>query len=114
MKNKTNCGKMPKVSRRQLLKFTLGVSLGGSAGLLGAPVAAAEQATCADLEDIFSLYESLNYSEVSTVEGKACGNCSFFDPNSEEDCRHCEMMGAPTNITGHCDSWATIEEDNDS
>ncbi len=98
-------GKMPQLSRRQLLKFTLGASAAGGAALLIAPVASAEEAVCANLDDVFSNYASLNYREVSPYENERCGNCSFFTPRADSHCGDCEMMDDTTNETGWCDSW---------
>ncbi len=109
MNNGTGYGKKPTISRRQLLKFTVGVSIGGGAAFLATSQASANEASCADLDDIFALYGSLNYSVVSPVEGKVCGNCVFFDQNGTGDCRHCEMMVAPADITGYCDAWSVSE-----
>lgn len=110
MNNRTGSSGKTKVSRRKLLKLTLGTSVGGGVAMLFAGVASADEGICADLDDIFSLYGSLNYSEESPVEGKNCGICSFFDHDGQGDCRYCEVMGAQVNINGYCDSWNTMEE----
>jgi len=111
MNNRTGNSKKPGVSRRRLLKLSLGASVGGVVALLAAPAVSAEEvASCADLDDIFANYESLNYSEISPIADKSCGSCAFFDQASKENCRYCEMMDAPVNITGHCDAWAIIED----
>ena len=105
MNTSIGCGETAQLSRRQLLKLTLGISIGGGAGLLVAPVASAVETACADPDDENGLHESLHYSENSPDPDRKCGGCAFFTRDDQGQCGHCTIMNGRTNVNGHCDSW---------
>jgi High potential iron-sulfur protein len=65
---------------------------------------------CVDPDDLSAsvqgMRESLEYTDAASQSTQACGGCSFFKPKKAGDsCGHCEVLGGPVDVKGHCVSW---------
>ncbi len=71
---------------------------------------AAEAAGCSDLSGLTdqekSMRTTLQYVEVSEVEGKNCTNCSFYTQEEGAACGGCTLIKGPIAPNGYCVSWA--------
>ena len=51
------------------------------------------------------LRQSLHYAENSPNPAQRCSACGFFS-EPQGTCGKCMIFNGPTNLNGHCDSWA--------
>ena len=65
---------------------------------------------CSDLSGLTdqdrSIRTTLQYVEVSEVEGKNCLNCSFYSQEAGAACGACTLFKGPIAPKGYCVSWA--------
>lgn len=67
--------------------------------------------TCTDTSDLSeqdaTMRTTLNYVDISTVEGKTCDNCSLYvAPETGSGCGTCLTIKGPIHPMGYCDIWA--------
>jgi hypothetical protein len=72
--------------------------------------ASSSDADCGDLSGLteadLQQRESLGYVAVSTIEGKNCGNCRFYQPGTQVNgCGGCQLIKGPVYEGGNCNSW---------
>jgi hypothetical protein len=65
---------------------------------------------CVDPDELSAsvqgMRDSLEYTDSAANPAEACGGCSFFKPKKvADDCGHCEVLGGPVDVNGHCVSW---------
>jgi hypothetical protein len=100
------------ITRREMLRKTLTLSLGATAG---AAVAAAckggpKQLVCTDTVGLapidISTRTALEYVDVSTDPKKVCSGCAqWVAPANAETCGGCKMFKGPINPRGFCKGW---------
>lgn len=69
--------------------------------------------TCTDTsglsEQDATLRATLNYVDISTVEGKTCDNCALYvAPEAGSGCGTCLTVKGPIHPLGYCDIWAAL------
>jgi hypothetical protein len=80
-----------------------GAKPGASAGKGGVNCVDAGQLTAAQTAQ----RASFHYADTSPDPQKTCSGCAFFTPpESGTGCGQCQVLLAPANPGGHCDSWA--------
>jgi hypothetical protein len=104
------------LNRRTFLKkvTVIGSVVAGAGVFVGCGAkeqsASSAKADCSDLSGLTdqdkSIRTTLQYVEVSQVEGKDCENCSFFSQEAGSPCGACTLFKGPIAPKGYCVSWA--------
>lgn len=66
--------------------------------------------TCTDTsgltEQDVAMRTTLNYVDISTIEGKTCDNCALYvAPEAGTGCGTCLTVKGPIHPLGYCDIW---------
>ena len=83
----------------------------GQAPAADAPAASAAASGCTDVSGLSDpekqLRQSLQYADVSTVDGRTCDNCALFvAAEGGSACGSCTLIKGPIAPAGYCVSWA--------
>ena len=88
----------------------------GSSGSTNTPAAEPETQAAADCNDLSGLSDAdrtastnmrttLQYKEVSEVDGSTCANCQLYTA-PENGCGGCQLFAGPVTAEGWCASWS--------